>query len=268
MGVYLNPGNKGFQENLNSRIYVDKTELAIHTNAVINTQEKYICISRPRRFGKSMAMNMLAAYYGRGVDSSAQFQGLAVSRSADYEKHRNQYDVIKINMQEFLSRGQSAEGMIRLLEKRILYDLKREYSEFDFDDDLVFAMKEIYAGTGRLFIILIDEWDCPLREYHSEDAQKKYFDFLRVWLKDQDFIALAYMTGILPIKKYGTHSALNMFAEYSMTNPRDLAPYFGFTETEVQELCRTYGRSFEETKAWYDGYDRIGKWKANAPCNL
>lgn len=109
-------------------------------------------------------------------------------------------------------------------------------------------------------MILIDEWDCMFREYtHDTQAQKKYLDFLRAWLKDQDYVALAYMTGILPIKKYGSHSALNMFTEYSMTNPRELAEYCGFTEEEVKGLCIKYNMSFEEAKAWYDGYELVSE---------
>ena len=117
-------------------------------------------------------------------------------------------------------------------------------------------MKDIYTATGHSFVILIDEWDCLFREYQSDkESQKKYLDFLRAWLEDKEYVALAYMTGILPIKKYGSHSALNMFSEYSMTNPREMAEYFGFTKEEVQKLCKEYDRSFEETEAWYDGYE-------------
>ena len=119
-------------------------------------------------------------------------------------------------------------------------------------------MKDIYAKTNRSFIILVDEWDCLFREYqHDTAAQKQYLDFLRSWLKDKDYVALAYMTGILPIKKYGTHSALNMFTESSMTDPGELAPFFGFTEQEVQLLCEKYDMNFDEARAWYDGYELI-----------
>lgn len=120
-------------------------------------------------------------------------------------------------------------------------------------------MKDIFAGTQRQFVILIDEWDCIFREYKNDlESQKAYLDFIRAWLKDQEYIALAYMTGILPIKKYGTHSALNMFSEYSMIDPGDFGEFFGFTEQEVKELCGQYNMSFEEAKAWYDGYRLSG----------
>lgn len=242
MGIYLNPGNSSFQESLNSEIYVDKTELIHFTNAVLQTRQKYLCVSRPRRFGKSMAMNMLAAYYGRGMDSNSQFQGLTISHDKSYREHLNQYDVLKLNMQEFLSRTDSVESMIRLLERRILTELRNAYPHDTEEEDLLFCMKSIYASRNRPFIIRIDEWDCLFREYQQNtSAQRKYLDFLRSWLKDQDFVGLAYMTGILPIKKYGTHSALNMFTEYSMTDPGKLTPYFGFTEPEVKSLCTKTG---------------------------
>ena len=119
-------------------------------------------------------------------------------------------------------------------------------------------MKDVYSYTKHPFVILIDEWDCLFREYQQDqEAQKKYLDFLRFWLKDKEYVALAYMTGILPIKKYGSHSALNMFTEYSMTDPGNLAEYFGFTETEVQKLCEKYEMNFEEARAWYNGYHLI-----------
>ena len=254
MGTYLNPDNDGFRQSLNSKIYVDKTGLIAHTNAFLQTQQKYLCISRPRRFGKSMALDMLAAYYSRGADSDPLFQGLSASTTDSYREHLNRYDVLCVNMQEFLSRTQNAGDMIQLLERRILAELKREYPDGTTEDDFLFAMQDIYAATRRPFVILIDEWDCLFREYHRENDQRKYLDFLRMWLKDQKFAALVYMTGILPIKKYGTHSALNMFYEYSMTDPGDFSQYFGFTESEVRSLCSSYQMNFEEAKDWYDGY--------------
>lgn len=258
MGSYLNPGNKGFRESLNSDIYVDKSGLIEKTNALVNTRQKFLCISRPRRFGKSMAADMLAAYYSCGEDTAELFDRLAAGRSPLYREHLNQYDVIKINMQEFLSLTHNMDEMLEMLQRRIIGELKREYPDYVEESHLVFAMQDIYARTQNPFVILIDEWDCLLREYQQDqEAQKKYLDFLRLWLKDKDYVGLAYMTGILPIKKYGSHSALNMFTEYSMTNPRETAPFFGFTEEEVQKLCEEYGRSFEETQAWYDGYDLV-----------
>ena len=255
MGIYLNPGTIEFQESINSEIYVDKTMLIERTNAALRTKQKYMCISRPRRFGKSMAVDMLAAYYGKDYDSAALFDGLEISHCETFSTHLNKYNVFKINMQEFLSMTQNVDKMLKVLQKRLIKELKYNYPEYVDCDNLVFAMQDIFSYTGQSFIVLIDEWDCLFREYkQDEEAQRKYLDFLRVWLKDKGYIALAYMTGILPIKKYGTHSALNMFMEYSMTDPGNMAEYFGFTEKEVENLCIEYGMNIEETKAWYNGY--------------
>ena len=258
MGIYLNPGTGEFQESLNSKIYIDKTGLIEKTNEVLKTQQKFICVSRPRRFGKSMAADMLAAYYEQEEDSFELFKSLQICHSPSFKKHLNQYDVIKVNMQDFLSSTQNVNEMLNLLKSRLIRDLKRKYPDYVEDTNLIFAMQDIYACTRRPFVILIDEWDCLFREYKEDkDSQKKYLDFLRAWLKDKSYTALVYMTGILPIKKYGTHSALNMFTEYSMTVPGDLAEFFGFTESEVHSLCTQYEMNFEEAKLWYDGYELI-----------
>ncbi len=260
MGSYLNPGNFSFRGSLRSKIYVDKSELIARTNEALCTEQKYICVSRPRRFGKSMAANMLAAYYDRSENTKELFQNLAISKANSYKENLNQYDVIKINMQEFLSMSETMEDMLEMLKNYLVSDFEETYPEVRFRDkkNLIQVMKDVFSHTKCPFVILIDEWDCLFREYKQDkDAQKKYLDFLRVWLKDKDYVALAYMTGILPIKKYGSHSALNMFTEYSMTDPGDLAEYFGFTEQEVAALCDKYQMNFEEARAWYDGYDLI-----------
>lgn len=262
MGSYLNPKAKGFQENLNSEIYVDKTLLIEQTNKLINTKQKYICLSRPRRFGKSMAADMLSAYYCCREDTSVLFENLKIASAESYGEHLNRYDVIKVNMQEFLSAADTVNEMLARLKRYVSFDLLDKYENVRFRDenDFIQVMKDVFAATGRPFVILIDEWDCLFREYaHNTEAQRIYLDFLRAWLKDQDYVALAYMTGILPIKKYGTHSALNMFMEYSMTDPGNLAEYFGFTEEEVRVLCSEYRMDFEEAQAWYDGYDLVSE---------
>ena len=224
MGIYLNPGNEGFWESVRSRIYVDKTELIALTNELINTEEKYICVSRPRRFGKSMALKMLAAYYSCGCDSGTLFSGLKIENSETFEKYLNQYDVIFLNMQHFLIRAKQQE-MTDCLEMDVLEDIRGVYGEFFSEQETILAsaLEKIYAKTGKKFIFLIDEWDCVMRErQESEELQRQYLDFLRDLLKDQPYVALAYVTGILPVKKYGQHSALNMFREYSMTDQKDL----------------------------------------------
>ena len=258
MGIYLNPDSSRFEEAVNSDIYIDKTGLLNYTNSVLHTMQKYICISRPRRFGKSIAANMLAAYYSRGCDARELFSQFEIAKSDTFEKHLNQYNTIFVNMQEMLSRSKNVQELVARFQKLIIRELKSEYPEVEYfdEDDLTLCMQDVYVQTKQTFVIIIDEWDCIFREYKTDrEAQEKYLDFLRDLLKDKAYIHLAYMTGILPIKKYGSHSALNMFSEYSMLNPREMAEFFGFTEKEVQELCNKYGRSFEETKAWYNGYE-------------
>lgn len=257
MGIYLNPRNDAFLESVRSEIYVDKTEMISYVNGVLGTEQKFICVSRPRRFGKSMAAKMLAAYYCRTCDSGELFQKLKVAALDSYETHLNQYDVIFLNMQDLLSQAEEASQLTSYLQGEVLYDLIETYGAYmrENEQSLVRALKTIHSKTGKGFVFIIDEWDCLFREVPDDkEIQKKYLDFLRNLLKDQAYVKLAYMTGILPIKKYGTHSALNMFTEFSMTEPKQMASYIGFTEDEVQALCETYRMDFDETKRWYDGY--------------
>ena len=182
MGIYLNPGADAFKRALNSEIYIDKTGLISYTNKRLGTEQMYICVSRPRRFGKSMAAEMLSAYYGCEEDTSALFENLKIVSSASYKEHLNRYDVIKINMQTFLSRTRSVEEMLYRLQKYLTAELSAKYKEVVFLDveDFLQVMMDVYTETNRPFVILIDEWDCLFREYaHNTDAQKTYLDFLR-----------------------------------------------------------------------------------------
>ena len=257
MGIYLNPGNRLFAEVVGSEIYVDKTELIKYTNKVVGTLQKYICITRPRRFGKSMAANMLAAYYGKGCDSRELFEPYKIAKSESYEKNLNQYNVIALNMQDFLSVTNSVEEFITYIQTVVLEELREYYSDKIPKQEkfLSAALEKLFSRTGESFVFIIDEWDCILREkkYATEDY-RKYLDFIGELLKDKAYVSLAYMTGILPIKKYGTHSGPNMFDEYSMVNPKKLAEFTGFTEEEVKELCSQYDVDFAEMKKWYGGY--------------
>jgi len=256
MGIYLNPGCERYYQTLNSEIYVDKTEMIAYLNKLVRTEQKYVSVSRPRRFGKSIAANMLAAYYGKG-DSRSLFEGLKIAHHEDWDRYLNHFDVIRLVMTQFIKANRNIEESLELLCQRVLDDLSESYPEVKYDpNDLNYSMERFYRKTGVPFVIIIDEWDAIFREQKEDiEGQKYYLDFLRNWLKDQEYVALAYMTGILPIKKYGKHSALNMFDEYSFIAPMQLAPYTGFTEDEVKSLCDKYGRSYEGIKAWYDGYD-------------
>ncbi len=262
MGIYLNPGNKSFYESIHSPIYVDKTELIARTNELMGTRDKFICISRPRRFGKSMTLEMLAAYYSLGCNSEELFKGYKIESHADFREHLNRYDVIFLNMQRFLGRAQN-EDVTEYLEQVVIAEIRQAYGELFSENEVNLAavLEQIYVATDRQFVFLIDEWDCIMREKQTDEAlQRHYLDFLRNLLKDQPYVALAYMTGILPVKKYGSHSALNMFFEYSMTNQYVFEEYTGFTEKEVKELCGQYHMDFAKTSSWYDGY-RFRKFK-------
>lgn len=260
MGLYVNPGNEEFDRATKSKIYVDKTGMISFINQNLNTEHQNICVSRPRRFGKSIAANMLVAYYSRGCDSKELFEKFKIAGDVGFEEHLNKYNVIHLNMQQFLGRTKTIDEMLELLTRKVTRELKREFSDVTYyEEDLVSVIEEIYSQTHSFFIFIIDEWDCIFRvKGNDTDAQKIYLNFLRDLLKNQPYCVLAYMTGILPIKKYGEHSALNMFDEYSMTNQRELAEFTGFTEQEVQELCPAYDMPYEKMKQWYDGYDLKG----------
>ena len=256
MGIYLNPGNRSFQMSLNSKIYVDKSNLIAYTNSVINTEQRFVCVSRPRRFGKSVTATMLSAYYGQSADSTL-FEHLAVATNDSYKEHLNQYNVIFLNIQQFLSRTHDITAMQSLISDYLLRELTHTYTDINFfnDSDLTGCLLDIFAETNIPFVFIIDEWDCIFREYKNDThSQRLYLDFIRNLLKDQPYVALAYMTGILPIKKYGTHSALNMFDEFSMTNPGPLASFVGFTDQEVKKLCNDHQMDYEEMRRTYDGY--------------
>ena len=180
MGSYLNPGNFSFRGSLRSKIYVDKSGLIARTNEALCTEQKYICVSRPRRFGESMAANMLAAYYGRSENTEELFQKLAISKENSYKDNLNQYDVIKINIQEFLSMSETLEEMLEMLKNYLVLDFKEAYGEIRFRDEknLIQVMKDVFSYTKCPFVILIDEWDCLFREYKQDrEAQKNIWIF-------------------------------------------------------------------------------------------
>lgn len=257
MGIYLNPGNEGFATAVRSKIYVDKTRLIAYTNEVFGTEQKYICVSRPRRFGKSMAANMLCAYYSKECDSQTLFSGLNIECDKSYHTFLNKYDVLFLNIQQLLSSAEDSERLVSYIQKTVLEELRLIYGDMISMQEtrLPSALASVYARSKQGFVIIIDEWDCVFRELKEKgEVQKEYLDFLKDLFKDRTYVKLAYMTGILPIKKYGTHSALNVFYEYSMTDPKRLAEFVGFTEDEVKQLCEQYHMDFDEAKRWYDGY--------------
>lgn len=260
MGRFLNPDNSAFQVALNSEIYVDKTGLLEYTNRVMGTKQGYICNSRPRRFGKSITADMLTAYYSRGCSSREMFEKLNIGKSTDFLEHLNRYDVIHLDIQWCINPAGGPEQVIRYITEKTIEELKICYPEEMKEEmnSLPEALSRLSSVTGSKFIIIIDEWDVLLRDKAvSQNVQEKYIDFLRGLFKGSEpmkYIRLAYLTGILPIKKEKTQSALNNFDEFTMLGAGRLAPYIGFIESEVRQLCETYDQDFERVRKWYDGY--------------
>lgn len=260
MGRFLNPDYSAFETALNSEIYIDKTGLLAYTNKVINTKQAFICNSRPRRFGKSVTADMLTAYYSKGCDSADIFADYEISHAGDFRQHLNKYDVIHLDIQWCLAPAKGAAGVVSYIEKSVIAELKEKYPDIISEEtvSLPEAMSEIYTVTGNKFIVIIDEWDILIRdEANNRDEQDNYINFLRGMFKGTEptrFISLAYLTGILPIKKMKSQSALNNFDEFTMLDAGALASYIGFTELEVEKLCDKYHKDFAEVKRWYDGY--------------
>lgn len=258
MGIYVNPGNTAFKEAVNSMVYVDKSGLISYTNRVLSTKQKNMCVSRPRRFGKSMAADMLTAYYSKGCDSSRLFSGRKIESDPTFKTHLNQHNVIRLDIQKYIESERDLKTFIFDIEKAIaleLMDLFPDCTGFHAKSRLKFILSNIFVQTGQGFVFIIDEWDCVFRIAKDyKEIQKTYLDFLRGLFKGSDYVELAYMTGILPIKKYGEHNAINIFDEYSMIDPKNLGEYFGFTVEEVQTLCQQYMVNYAEIEKWYDGY--------------
>lgn len=270
MAKYLNPGARSFLEAARSNVFVDKSAMISYLNSLACTKQKYLSVSRPRRFGKTMAADMLCAYYSRQTDARELFESLKLASTQPvtvggdalaWDAYLGAFDVVRVTISQFLKHGKGIEWCLDRMQRMVVRDLERAYPDIDYFDksDLTQSMQDVFDEYARPFVVVIDEWDAPIRERRNDgEGHRLYLDFLRDWLKDQEFIALAYMTGILPIKKYGAHSALNMFDEYSMAAPIQLAPYTGFTEQEVGEICRQRGLNFDSVKQWYDGYRLSG----------
>ena len=222
MGRFVNPDSSAFQVALNSRIYVDKTGLIEYTNSVLDTTNAYICNSRPRRFGKSYAANMLAAYYSKGADSEKMFSGLKISRESDFKKHLNKYDVIHIDIQWFLANCDNTDKVVLFITESVLEELRELYPEVVPKEvaKLSDALSRVKERTGQKFVIIIDEWDAIIRDGSvTENVQDEYLNFLRGMFKGIEptkYIQLAYLTGILPIKKEKAQSAVNNLDEFTM----------------------------------------------------
>ena len=271
MGIYFNPDNIGFRMDTQNEIYVDKTGLLEILNRRIGTSSNCIAVSHARRFGKSQAAGMIDAYYSRGTDSADLFSGLKISRSADFSRHLNRYNVIHLDISSFTDFYR--DNLIAKLTEYLYDEFRAVYPGLDYSKKLNAVLSTIAVESGARFVIIIDEWDCVIRNMSdAPELVHEYLQLLHSLFKSEEarsFLALGYITGILPIKKVTDESALNNFQEYTMLESDELTPYFGFTQDEVKQLCTEYQMDFESVRKWYDGYKISGEeiYNPNSVCS-
>ena len=260
MGTYVNPGNESMQSAVSSQIYVDKTGLLSFLNKNIGTENRYFAVSRCRRFGKTMAAGMIDAYYSIGCDSREMFSPYEIAKDPDFEKHLNQYNVVHFDVGSFFYSAGSPEEVIPSIDQTLLKEMLEEFPWLteEHPANTPKAINLVYKKEKRKFIVVIDEYDCITRDAaENEELVLGFLRYLRGFFKTEEskqFLALGYITGILPIKKVKGESALNMFSEFTMTSPRNMVSYFGFTQKEVEALCRRYEVEPAGIRKWYDGY--------------
>ena len=272
MGTYINIGNAGFQSARNSE-YVDKSGLITVVNKTLFTERRFSCISRCRRFGKSMAAKMLYAYYDHSCDSRSLFADLRIASDPQFEQHLNKYAAIYLDMTDFVSQYRGDDSIVEKIDTALVADVSNAYPDVPVktDDCLMDYLLRVSIEKGEQFVFIIDEWDAICREFAlGTKAMDAYVSWLRRMFKSQQAMrvfACAYMTGILPVKKYKTESALNNFTEFSMVEPMDMGQFFGFTKDEVHALAEKHDMDFDELVKWYDGYqigDELSMFNPNS----
>lgn len=255
MALYLNTNAayKDFQMLSNDRYFVDKSVIIAKINERVKTKNRFLCVTKPRRFGKTSILNMLGAYYGKAYTSKEMFDRLEISRSQSYATYLNQYNIIKFSMNDLPGKGNTYQDYIGRFEAVLRRDIEEAYPELDGKE--YGSLADLLTATEDEFIFIIDEWDYIFSHDLYRDNQSDFLEFLRDLLKDRSYVALAYMTGVLPIKKYSTGSAMNMFKEYTMLNDIYFEKYFGFTEEETKMLCERQSElTLTEISEWYNGY--------------
>lgn len=259
MGIYLNPKNRLFEAAVRSEIYVDKTLMLAELNKILDTNENYVCVSRPRRFGKTIAASMIAAYYSKGCDSRGLFSTLKISQDSSFEQYLNKFNVIQVDINTFFKRANGSIDMVDMLTSTVVEELIHGFpsAQIKPNDTLENAIIKTWSATGETFVLLFDEYDVLVREQVSKELFECYLNFLSSLFKNSTLrpaISLAYLTGILPIVRDKIQSKMNEFFEYSMVDPEPFSEFAGFTEAEAHDLCECYGMDFDECKRWYDGY--------------
>ena len=262
MGIYLNPNSELLRRSMNSEIFIDKSLIVRELNRMINTESCFVCVSRPRRFGKSMASHLISSYYGKNNDSLELFKQLKIYSDESFEKHYGKYNVIKMNING-MYRTHGELPLMKYLNKVVVAEIREHFpsAKVLLKDPLDAALLKVYSKTGEQFVIIMDEYDVLIREEVPDEEFKEYLTFLNGMFKNSTLkpaIAMAYLTGILPIVRDKVESKLNEFSEFNMLNAGRLAEFVGFTEEETKGLCDQYSMDFAECKRWYDGY-RITK---------
>ena len=262
MGTYVNPEIDNFKSSINYKFYVDKSMLIALLNEKLEGVDRFLCVYRPRRFGNTMAANMIAAYYNKGYDSHELFSDLKISKDPSYEENINKYTVIQLDMNDVVTRKGSST-ITKFINSLVIAELREEYPSIKLKDniDIPGAIQAINKNTGDRFVFIIDEYDVIIRDEEYSDDLKDYLRFLISLFKNgmtKSAIAIAYLTGILPIIKGKTQSGLNNFTEYTMIDPDEMAPFMGFTEDEVKSLATQSDMDFGDLKKWYDGYNLNG----------
>ena len=270
MGSYLNsttPYTLYKSESL-SPYFVDKTFMLRELFPYVSAGNRHICITRPRRFGKTIMANMISSFFQKASDSSDVFDSLTISQVDDYKKYKNQYNVIRIDFSKMPRNCDSYTQYIERIEALLIDDVKEAYPQVKINeaDAVGDILESVFVQCGEKFIFVLDEWDFIFhRDFINEIDKEKYVAFLSNLLKDRPYVVLSYMTGILPIAKYSSGSELNMFAEFTMVNSPMFGEYFGFTDDEVDDLYRRYivecDRQHKEKSVtrkglrdWYNGY--------------
>ena len=263
MGIYLNPGNEVYRRVTSAEIYVDKSMLLGISNRMLNTADNYICVSRPRRFGKTITGNMISSYYSKGCDSSAIFDCLKIAGTEGYRDNLNKYNVIQIDVNSEYQNTMDKSLLISRLTDCIRDEMRKEFPQIAFEesDSVANCIQKVYAATGETFIIIMDEYDVLVREQVPQELFDQFLSLLNGLFKSNTLrpaISLAYLTGILPVVRDKVQSKLNNFREYTILNPGKFAEYIGFTSDEVKNLCNAYNVDYEECRHWYDGYRQNG----------
>ena len=259
MGIYVNPSEALLKRAVNSRIYVDKSMILHELNHVLNTEDCFVCVARPRRFGKSMAGNMIAAYYGKKANSRPLLEKLKIAQAPEFETYLNAFNVIKIDINGIYSNSSRNEDIVPLFTERVREELMEEFPSCGIkdSDSLDRCVGRIFAKSGEQFVVILDEYDVLVRENVKSSIFDPYLSFLNGMFKNADLapaFALVYLTGVLPIVRDKIQSKLNLFTEYTMTDSMQLSEFVGFTEEETRLLCEQYHLDFEECKRWYNGY--------------